>query len=344
MIKEATGVASTIEEARQKALRALNAPQEADVKVEIVQQPKKKILGLFGGADAKVKAYYDDGKSEKKPAQKKDFAKPAQKPQKPQAAKENPQKQPKKEQAKFEKNAPKATKEKGAEDKKPQKKSEPEVDLSAIPEKKTNATAYLEDILTKMGFDGVSVTVKEAGDDCYFEITGTDDFGSIIGKRGETLDALQYITRLFVNSGLDSAKRVTLNVGDYREKRKETLENLAAHKAQRAIAIGKSTTLEPMNPYERRIVHTAIQGIEGVSSHSVGDGDNRRVVIVPDNARYDRRGGKSYGGRNNNYGRREKRAPYVPEAPKEPREQKVDAASQSRYGKIEPKKPASDAE
>lgn len=345
MIKEATGVASTIEEARQQALRALNAPQEADVKVEIVQQPKKKILGLFGGADAKVKAYYDDGKSEKKPAPKKEFSKPASKPQQ-KASKEPAQKNNKKEQPKAHENAPKAQKEapaKTREENKPQKKSESSVDLSQVPEKKTDATEYLEDILKKMGFDGVSVTVKEVGDDYYFEISGTTEFGGIIGKRGETLDALQYITRLYLNRDASSTKRVSLNVGDYREKRKETLENLAVHKAQRAISIGKSTTLEPMNPYERRIVHTAIQGVEGVTSHSVGDGDNRRVVIVPDNARFDRRGGKNYG-RNNNYGRREKRAPYVPEAPKEPREQKVDAVSSSRYGKIEPKKPASDAE
>lgn len=334
MIKEATGVASTIEEARQQALKALNAPQEADVKVEIVQQPKKKILGLFGGADAKVKAYYDDGKSEKKPVPKKEPSKPQQK-----ASKEPAQKNNKKEQPKAQKEAPVKTREGN----KPQKKSESSVDLSQVPEKKTDATEYLEDILKKMGFDGVSVTVKEVGDDYYFEISGTTEFGGIIGKRGETLDALQYITRLYLNRDASSTKRVSLNVGDYREKRKETLENLAVHKAQRAISIGKSTTLEPMNPYERRIVHTAIQGVEGVTSHSVGDGDNRRVVIVPDNARFDRRGGKNYG-RNNNYGRREKRAPYVPETPKEPREQKVDAVSSSRYGKIEPKKPASDAE
>jgi spoIIIJ-associated protein len=95
-----------------------------------------------------------------------------------------------------------------------------------------------------------------------------------------------------------------------------------------------------MNPYERRIIHTAIQEIEGVTSHSVGEGDRRRVVITPEggekrgNYRNDRRGG----------GRREKRAPYVPETPAEPREKKVDAASSSLYGKIQPKKKAEDAE
>lgn len=338
MIKEATGVASTVEEARKRALTSLNAPQEADVKVEIVQQPKKKILGLFGGADAKVRAYYDDAKSEKKHLPKKEFSKPQQK-QAPKNAKPEAPKQTKKEQAKPEKSAQKPQKEKAQKpvEEKPVKKAEAQVDLSQIPEKETDATKYLESILNKMDFEGAKVSVKESGDDFYFEISGVEDFGSIIGRRGETLDALQYVTRLFVNKAEGSNKRVTLNVGDYRERRCEALTLLAQRQAGKAKSAGRSFTLEPMNPYERRIIHTAIQGIDGVSSHSVGEGDRRRVVIVPDNARYDRRGGKNYGGR------REKRAPYVPEVSKEPREQKVDAVSQSRYGKIEPKKPESTA-
>lgn len=92
-----------------------------------------------------------------------------------------------------------------------------------------------------------------------------------------------------------------------------------------------------MNPYERRIIHTAIQEIEGVTSHSVGEGDRRRVVITPEGGE---KGG--YRDRGNRRGNRERRAPYVPEAPKEPREQKVDAAASSRYGKIEPKKVATE--
>ena len=91
-----------------------------------------------------------------------------------------------------------------------------------------------------------------------------------------------------------------------------------------------------MNPYERRIIHTAVQEIEGVSSHSVGEGENRRVVIVSDNCDNQKRGGYSRDRRGNG-GRRERRPQYVPETPKEPREQKVDAAASSRYGKIEPK-------
>lgn len=337
MIIEKIGTAASIEEAKQKAIALLAAPADADVKVEIVEMPKKKILGLFGGCEAKVKAFYDDGKEEKKPAQVKKEA-----PKAPPVKQGNKQdnKSEKKAENKPEKKAEPEKKEKPQAPKKEAvkavKKEVPEIDFSSVEAKETDATNYLQSILVGMGFSDAHVTVKEADEDYYFEITCSEDYGNIIGRRGETLDALQYLTRLFVNRSSDGSKRVALNVGDYRERRAETLRNLAQHQAQRAIKIGRNCSLEPMNPYERRIIHTAIQGIEGVSSHSVGEGDNRRVVIVPENSR----GGYSRDRRNYG-GRREKRAPYVPENSAEPREQKVDAVSSSRYGKIEPKKPAS---
>lgn len=324
MIKEAIGVAATIEEARKMALENLHAPVEADVKVEIVTFPKKKVLGLFGGADAQVKASYDDGVEEKKEAPKKEKKPAPQKEAKAENKKkpENKKPQPKKE---AKKEAPK-------------KEAAPAVDLSGIEAKETPATAYLKSILEGMGFNGVSVTAKETDEDIYFEITCEEDYGNIIGRRGETLDALQYLTRLFVNRAEDNNKRVALNVGDYRARREETLKALAKRQANRVLKYGRSTALEPMNPYERRIIHTAIQEVEGVTSHSVGEGDRRRVVITPEggekrgNYRNDRRGG-----------RREKRPAYVPETPAEPREKKVDAAASSLYGKIQPKKKVEEA-
>ncbi len=318
MIKEAIGVASTIEEARKMALASLHAPLDADVKVDVVTLPKKKILGLFGGSDAKVRAYYDDGAQEKK-----------EKPQKEKKA--APEKTVKTE------NAPKKKTEKKPQPKNEVKKEAPEkakapvADLSAIEAKESPATEYLKSILVGMGFADVKVTAKETEDDIYFEIVSEEDYGNIIGRRGETLDALQYLTRLFVNRSSNNNKRVALNVGDYRKRREETLRGLAKRQASRVAKYGRSTALEPMNPYERRIIHTAIQEIEGVTSHSVGEGDRRRVVITPEGA--DRRGNH----RNDRRGR-EKRAPYVPSVPQEPREKKIDAASSSLYGKIQPKK------
>jgi spoIIIJ-associated protein len=310
MIKEAIGVASTIDEARKIATQNLNAPLDADVKVEIISMPKKKVLGLFGGADAKVKAFYDDGVEEVKKA--------------PEKKQENKKAESKKENKPAKKETPKM--------------KEPEIDLSGIEAKETEATNYLKSILVGMGFSDANVTVKETEEDLFFEITCGEDYGNIIGRRGETLDALQYLTRLYVNRADKEGKRVALNVGDYRKRREETLKSLAKRQAQRAIKYRRSCVLEPMNPYERRIIHTAVQEIEGVSSHSVGEGENRRVVIVSDDCDNQRRGGYSRDRRNNNGGRRDNRRPqYVPETPKEPREQKVDATGSSRYGKIEPK-------
>lgn len=333
MIKEAIGVAATIEEARKMAIENLNAPVEADVKVEIVTFPKKKVLGLFGGADAQVKASYDDGKEEKKEPKAQPKKEEKKEPKKPEAKKTQPKKEVKKD-------APKQDAPKKEVKKEAPKQEAPAIDLSNIEAKETPATAYLKSILEGMGFSGVSVTAKETDEDIYFEIVCEEDYGNIIGRRGETLDALQYLTRLFVNRSENNNKRVALNVGDYRSRREETLKALAKRQAQRVLKYSRSTALEPMNPYERRIIHTAIQEIEGVTSHSVGEGDRRRVVITPEggekrgNYRNDRRGG----------GRREKRAPYVPETPAEPREKKVDVASSSLYGKIQPKKKAEDAE
>lgn len=310
MIKEAIGIAATIDEARKIATKNLNAPIDADVKVEIVSMPKKKVLGLFGGADAKVKAFYDDGVEEVKKAPEK----------KPETKKEEPKKENKPVQKKEE-----------------PKEKLPEIDLSGVEAKENAATNYLKSILVGMGFSDANVTVKETDEDLFFEITCSDDYGNIIGRRGETLDALQYLTRLYVNRADKEGKRVALNVGDYRKRREETLKALAKRQASRAIKYRRSCVLEPMNPYERRIIHTAVQEIDGVSSHSVGEGENRRVVIVSNDCDNSRRGGYSKDRRHNNNSRRERRPQYVPEAPKEPREQKVDATGSSRYGKIEPK-------
>lgn len=329
MIKEAIGVAASVDDARKMAVENLHAPIDADVKVEILTFPKKKVLGLFGGADAKVRAYYDDGVEEKKEASTAE-KKSAPAPQKKEATakKANEKKpQPKKE---AKKEAPKKETVK--------KETAPAVDLSAIEPVENDATEYLKSILVGMGFTDVAVTARETAEDVYFEITCGEDYGNIIGRRGETLDALQYLTRLFVNRANDNNKRVALNVGDYRARREETLRALAKRQAQRVLKYGRSSSLEPMNPYERRIIHTAIQEIEGVTSHSVGEGDRRRVVVTPEggekrgNYRNDRRGGN-----------RERKEKYVPQVSAE-REQKVDAVSSSRYGKIEPRKPVETTE
>ena len=122
------------------------------------------------------------------------------------------------------------------------------------------------------------------------QLTG-EDIGFIIGHRGETLDALQYLSGLVANHVDNSYYRITLDVGNYREKRKETLENLGRRMAEKAVRNKRNFSLEPMNPYERRIIHTAVQTVEGAKSWSEGEESARHVVVGPVDGEVKRRGG-----------------------------------------------------
>ena len=160
-----------------------------------------------------------------------------------------------------------------------------------------------------LGMEKCEVTEMSNEEEIYFELDCGDDYGIIIGKRGETLDALQYLARMVANKGRQSYKRVSINVGNYRAKREETLKSLAHKTALRAVRQGRSISLEPMNPYERRVIHTAVQDIEGATSHSVGSDLDRRVVIAPID------GGRTGGGRRSGYNRDRggRREAYKPE-------------------------------
>jgi len=118
----------------------------------------------------------------------------------------------------------------------------------------------------------------EAGDSLTVR-RSAENIGIVIGRRGETLDALQYLLGLVVNKSSEKFKRITLDVGNYREKREETLVKLAKRLADKVYKTRKSMTLEPMNPYERRIIHATLQNYKGVETYSVGDEPNRKVVI-----------------------------------------------------------------
>lgn len=145
------------------------------------------------------------------------------------------------------------------------------------------AAAYLRSILSGMGLTDIEVEINEVEAGAELVLTG-EDIGFIIGHRGETLDALQYLSSLVANHVDESYYRVTLDVGNYREKRKETLENLGKKMAARAVKTGRNASLEPMNPYERRIIHAALQDFNGVTTYSTGTEPGRRVVIAPDNS------------------------------------------------------------
>ncbi len=142
------------------------------------------------------------------------------------------------------------------------------------------AAAYLESILKGMGAAEMSIDIKEEENACTLALQG-EDLGFVIGRRGDTLDALQYLTGLVANRVDNAYYRVTIDIGNYREKREQALIGLAKKMAGQAARTGRKSSLEPMNPYERRIIHTTVQEIKGVTSWSVGSEPNRHVVIGP---------------------------------------------------------------
>ena len=266
MIREAIGTGLTIDEAKEDAILKLGAAEDADLQFEVIAFPKKKTLGLFGGCKAEVKAYIE--LPDEKPKKKND--KKANKPAE------------KKQEAK--KSEPKKAEQKKAEPQKSEKKADnkeygPAVDASELaPDSRpAKAIEFLKPILANLGCENVSFKVAEKDNAALIELEG-DGLGTIIGHRGETLDALQFLAGLASNNG-GGYYKVSLNIGNYREKREDTLIALANRIAQQVLKTGKCRTLEPMNPYERRIIHTAVQSIEGVTSASFGEGINRRVVI-----------------------------------------------------------------
>ena len=140
------------------------------------------------------------------------------------------------------------------------------------------ATGFLGSVFSAMGLD-VSIDVSMKEDTLCVDLSG-DDMGMLIGKRGQTLDSLQYLTSLVVNKGKASYVRVKLDTENYRERRKATLENLAKNIAFKVKKTRRPVYLEPMNPYERRIIHSALQGDPYVTTHSEGEEPCRKVVVT----------------------------------------------------------------
>ena len=141
------------------------------------------------------------------------------------------------------------------------------------------AQKFLMDVTDRMGVK-VDVYVDDSkADNLSIHMIG-DTLGILIGRRGETLDALQYLTSLQVNKGHEGYIRVTLDTENYRAKREDSLRRLAQRMANRAVKTGRRVVLEPMNPYERRVLHTALQNHPAVTTHSEGEEPNRRVVIM----------------------------------------------------------------
>ena len=267
--------AKTMEEAVSLGLEQLGVSFE-DVNIDILDEGHKGFLGLLGAKPVVVRLTVKENAEETNvlkdvklglnPENPK-----AEKPARPAAAKPAGKKAP------AEKPAPKA--EKPAE--KPAEKKAPAAPTDGVaPEAK--AEEFLRNVTKLMGVD---VTIDSKRDDegnVRVDMHG-DTLGILIGRRGEPLDALQYLTSLYVNRGQEGYTRVTLDTENYRAKREEALTRLANRMANRAVKTGRKVVLEPMNPYERRILHSALQKNENVSTHSEGEEPNRHVVITLNN-------------------------------------------------------------
>ncbi len=195
---------------------------------------------------------------------------------------------------------------------------------------------YIMSIIGYLGIEKADIETTATDDSVSVNISCGDDYGSVIGRRGETLDAIQYLVRLFINRDYPEYKHISLNVGNYREKREATLKSLAKKNAARVRKYGRSVVLEPMNPYERRIIHTTIQEVEGVTSHSVGSDESRKVVIaLADGVKPTNGSGYQNKGRSDGRGRHGQGKKYDSSAASAPSREPRNDTEGVLYGKIE---------
>ena len=303
--------AKTIEEA--KALAAAKfGVSESEITFEVIEEGKKGFLGI-GKSDAVVKASYT--KAEASAVQNETVEAPA----------EEVTAEPVQEEQYTvnEEVAAPAEETVAEETAKPAEKSEEsgesseELDYSLdnftliedealINPKVKLARDYITSILRAMNID-VQFTVYQNETGAIVNIESSSN-GTVIGRRGETLDAIQYLCSIIANKGDKDYFRITIDCLGYRKKRRETLEQLAAKVAKSVLRTGRSQPLEPMNPYERRVIHSAISAIEGVSSKSVGEEPYRKIIISSNNPKPNRRrDNRRDGGRRNDNRNRDNR-------------------------------------
>ena len=260
MTKRIEKTAKTVEEAIEQALKELNTTRE-NVDVYVVDEGSKGIFGL-GARDAKVRVSFNEEKIENVKItlsmdEISEAKKPAPKPKK------KPEKAKRPEIVKEEDDQPEV---------RPERKS------VYSPEAVLKAQEYVSDIVRKMG---TSCEVTAVDGESKLIVSG-EEVGIVIGRRGDTIDAIQYLTNLYVNKDRhgDDYCRITVDTENYRAKREETLRKLAKSMANKVIKYKKDMSLEPMNPYERRIIHSALQNNKYVKTKSVGEEPNRRIVVT----------------------------------------------------------------
>ena len=272
--------AKTVDEAYKKAVE-LYAPL-GDISLEEVINPGKKgFLGIFGAVPAEIRISVDDGKEERKPKkkQKNESNKPQQQQQQ--------QKQQKQKQPQQKKNEPKKEAPKQAQDTDAVKEKEDKINVTV--QEKTIAMNFLKGFIQDIEFDCEvkgDLTPDANGFVSRLITIEGKDAPSLIGHRGEMLDSIQYLANLCLARKSEGDHKeyvkVVIDIENYRTKREQALRALARRMAEKAIKHQRNVVLEPMNPYERMIIHSEVQGIEGVSTHSVGYDENRKIVITVD--------------------------------------------------------------
>jgi len=267
----------TIELAIESALQQLGLDRDS-VSVQVLSQAKPGFFG-FGATPARVEVTYEapdpapeapktalTSASRSKPK----TAPVVVKKEEPKVApaapkKEEPKVAPKKEAPKAEKPAPK-----------------PKVEKTYTPAQpgstEEKIETFIKGLLTHMGSNAVPHAVK-ADDDTYNVDLVGEDLGFLIGRRGDTLDAIQHLANYSINRGISGHIRINVDAEEYRQKREESLRRYAVKKAQQVLKAHRRTTLEPMNAYERHLIHAALQDMDKITTYSVGTEPNRRVVI-----------------------------------------------------------------
>ena len=306
MEKNIVATGKTIDLAIESALTQLGLDRDS-VSVMVLQQAKAGFLG-FGAQPAKVQVTYEapdpipeapkvalSSASRSKPK----AAAPAKKPEAPKEEKaEAPKAEKKPETPKPEKKpeapkAPKAEKKPEA-PKAPKAEKKPEAPKAPKAEKKPEAPktyapaepgsveekieTFLAGLLEHMDSKAVPHCRKEEGNSYKVDLVG-DDLGYLIGRRGDTLDAIQHLANYAINRDVEGHIRINVDAEAYREKREDSLRRYARKKAQQVLKARRRTTLEPMNAYERHVIHAALQDMDNITTHSTGVEPNRRVVI-----------------------------------------------------------------
>ena len=291
MEKMIVATGKTIDLAIESALTQLGLDRDS-VSVQVLQQAKSGFLGL-GAQPAKVQVTYEApdpvpekpksalgsasrSKPKAKPVveKKPEAPKPAPAPAPAPAPKAEKKAEPKKEQPKKEKKAeqPKAPKE-------PKEVKAPRVYTPAEPgSTEEKIETFIKGLLEHMDSKAIPHAVKENENTYFVELVG-EDLGFLIGRRGDTLDAIQHLANYTINRGVEGHIRINVDAECYRQKREDSLRRYARKKAQQVLKARRRTTLEPMNAYERHVIHAALQDMENITTHSTGSEPNRRVVI-----------------------------------------------------------------